>query len=644
MSVEKDLVKKAPSAAAHEYGADSIRVLKGLEAVRKRPGMYIGSTDQHGLHHLVYEIVDNSVDEAVMGEASHIDVVIRVDGVVVVSDNGRGIPVEVNKLEDKSALELVMTVLHAGGKFDSDSYQTASGLHGVGASVVNALSTWVRVEVRRKGHIYMQEYKMGVPTAPVKIIGEDPKGRGTTTYFKADPDIFETTDYDYEFLAQRFREMCYLTRGLELTFVDEREGHERETTFYFEGGIYSLIRHMNRRRTVLTKPFYVGRTIEKTKVEVALQYNDSYTESVFTFANNVNTIDGGTHVTGFRSALTRTLNDYARKSGILKESEANLTSDDVREGLTAIVSVKVVDPQFVSQTKNKLGNAEVRSHVDTVFADGLSQFLEENPADGRKIIEKSLMAARARDAARKAREVVRRSIGDGGTLPGKLADCSERDPARSEIFVVEGDSAGGSAKQGRDRRFQAILPLRGKILNVEKARLDRMLGSEEIKVLITALGCGIGDTFDISKLRYQRVVLMTDADVDGAHIRTLLLTFFFRHMEPVIQDGYLYIAQPPLFRVAQGKNVRYVYTDAEREAATAELGGTVNIQRYKGLGEMNAEQLWETTMNPESRTMLQVTIEDALQADETFDMLMGSEVPPRRKFIQTHAKNANLDI
>jgi len=1402
VSVDKDVVDVAAATKSHEYGASSIRVLKGLEAVRVRPGMYIGSTDQRGLHHLVYEIVDNSVDEAVIGAADHIDVVIQADGIVRVSDNGRGIPVDINQEENKSGLELVMTVLHAGGKFDSENYKTSSGLHGVGASVVNALSEWVRVEVRRNGKVYAQEYRRGIPTGPVAVVGDDPTGRGTTTYFQADgAEIFETTDYDYEFLAQRFREMCYLTRGLEITFVDQREDRERETTFYFEGGIYSLVRHMNRRRTVLTKPFYVGKTVEKTGVEVALQYNDSYTESVFAFANNINTIDGGTHITGFRSALTRTLNDYARKSGILKESEANLTADDVREGLTAIVSVKVVNPQFVSQTKDKLGNAEVRGHVEAVVGEALQQFLEENPADGRKIIEKCLMAARARDAARKAREVVRRSIGDGGTLPGKLADCSERDPARSEIFVVEGDSAGGcfsgetrvalasgitktfeelaadwalgiqhfgyatnetgdirivplgeprltkqqaalvavtldngerirctpdhlfrlrdgaycpanalqpgqslmplktrlttedeqpspgyemvlsqavdsgnvrqayeqrplqsastlvsynrliqdhfagdaqkmleaaanvnckvvsvqvleeradvydltvdryhnfalasgvfvhnSAKQGRDRRFQAILPLRGKILNVEKARLDKMLGSEEIKVLITALGCGIGETFDLAKLRYHRVVLMsvagdeptlvmddtgrtefvaigdfiddcldgrrereryqvmafdqathatrfrplkaairhaqdeplyrittrynrsvkvtsshsvfvldngqvrlkkgnavrpgdllvatrrlprpatgptqvdllrtfyeagltdalyvrgeavrqvaagrmrarvarpelwdeqrvvlpgtgwqelvahrqaaglsqmqvasaigvkqpitishwerggnrpivshfaqylqaigwagdlpyellpskieerlaqddtsrnarwrkvscykplrdftvdelatlgpdvqlvpqahgaktfgrylpvshellwflgwyvaegtlsahqvslnlgkkderfiaelakaietvfgetprryddpdsagiklyfhsvaaarllrawglgerahekrlpdivfslpealqlaflegyflgdgttigknlsfttnspvlkngllyllgqlgliattcelqpstapdaliqtqhsyyqvticskeqiaqcrpiwarhanapqldallarpahkaqdyipisddlmglevitaeqidpvgtyvydfsvqddenfvcgtgglcmhnTDADVDGAHIRTLLLTFFFRHMEPLIQDGYLYIAQPPLYRVAQGKNARYVYTEAEREAAAVELGGNVTIQRYKGLGEMNAEQLWDTTMNPESRTMLQVTIDDAIQADETFDMLMGSEVAPRRKFIQTHAKNVrNLDV
>jgi DNA gyrase subunit B len=639
-------VEVAPAGAAgHEYGASSIRKLKGLEAVRVRPGMYIGSTDQRGLHHLVYEIVDNSVDEAVIGAADHIYVLIQADGTVKVSDNGRGIPVGIHEEEKKSALELVMTELHAGGKFDSESYKTSSGLHGVGASVVNALSTWMRVEVRRQGHIYAQEYRQGLPTGPVAIVGEDPTGRGTTTWFRADPTIFqETTEYDYDFLAQRFREMCYLTRGLQITFTDEREGRERENSYYFEGGIYSLVRHMNRHRNALHKPFFVARTVDKTGVEVAMQYNDSYTESVYAFANNINTIDGGTHLTGFRSALTRTLNDYARKNNILKENEANLSADDVREGLTAIVSVKVVDPQFVSQTKDKLGNAEVRGHVESVVADSLQQFLEENPSDARKIIEKCLMAARARDAARKAREVVRRSIGDGGTLPGKLADCSERDPARSEIFIVEGDSAGGSAKQGRDRRFQAILPLRGKILNVEKARLDKMLGSEEIKVLITALGCGIGDTFDISKLRYHRVVLMTDADVDGAHIRTLLLTFFFRHMEPLIQDGYLYIAQPPLYRVAQGKNVRYVYTDAERDAALAELGANANIQRYKGLGEMNAEQLWETTMNPESRTMLQVTIEDALQADETFDMLMGSEVAPRRKFIQTHAKHANLDV
>ena len=634
-------------AGADEYGASSIRKLKGLEAVRTRPGMYIGSTDQSGLHHLVYEIVDNSVDEAVSGYASHIDVVIGADNIVTVSDNGRGIPVDMHPEEQKSALELVMTELHAGGKFDSNSYKTSSGLHGVGASVVNALSSWLQVEVRRNGNVYAQEYAMGVPQGPVEQIGVDAEGTGTTTRFQADPIMFETTDYDYDFLAQRFREMCYLTRGLELTFVDQRPDNERELSFYFEGGIYSLVRHMNRRRSVLHRPFYVRRTVEKTSIEVALQYNDSYTESIYAFANNINTIDGGTHMTGFRSALTRTLNEYARKANILKENETNLTADDVREGLTAIISVKIVDPQFVSQTKDKLGNAEVKGQVESVVGDALGAFLEENPQDARKIIEKCLMAARARDAARKAREVVRRGITEGGTLPGKLADCSERDPARSEIYIVEGDSAGGSAKQGRDRRFQAILPLRGKILNVEKARLDKMLGNEEIKVLITALGAGIGDIFDTAKLRYHRIIIMTDADVDGAHIRTLLLTFFFRHMEKLIQDGYLYIAQPPLFRVAQGKQVFYVYTVEERDAKVTELGGIdkVNIQRYKGLGEMNADQLWDTTMNPETRTMFQVTIDDAVQADETFDMLMGSNVPPRKRFIQTHALQVrNLDV
>jgi DNA gyrase subunit B len=632
---------------AHQYGASSIRKLKGLEAVRTRPGMYIGSTDQRGLHHLVYEIVDNSVDEAVAGFASHIDVVIGTDGTVTVRDDGRGIPVDMHAEEKKSALELVMTELHAGGKFDNTTYKTSSGLHGVGASVVNALSSWMRVEVRRDGKIYAQEYAMGVPKRPVKVVGEDGSGTGTTTMFRADPTMFETVEYDYDFLAQRFREMCYLTRGLEITFRDERPGSEQELTFYFEGGIYSLVRHMNKRRTVIHRPFYVHRKVDKTGIEIALQYNDSYTESVYAFANNINTIDGGTHMTGFRSALTRTLNDYARKNNLLKENEVNLTADDVREGLTAIISVKIVDPQFVSQTKDKLGNAEVKGQVESVMGDAFGAFLEENPQDARKIIEKCLMAARARDAARKAREVVRRGIGEGGTLPGKLADCSERDAARSEIYIVEGDSAGGSAKQGRDRRFQAILPLRGKILNVEKARLDKMLGSEEIKVLITALGCGIGETFDVSKLRYHRVIIMTDADVDGAHIRTLLLTFFFRHMEPLIQDGYLYIAQPPLYRVAHGKQASYVYSDEELNAKVKELGGMdkVSLQRYKGLGEMNPDQLWDTTMNPETRTMFQVTIEDAVQADETFDMLMGNNVPPRKRFIQTHATQVrNLDL
>ncbi len=651
MAVDEEVILHGNPAhaaeGAQQYGASSIRKLKGLEAVRTRPGMYIGSTDQRGLHHLVYEIVDNSVDEAVAGFASHIDVVIGANGMVTVRDDGRGIPVDMHVEEQKSALELVMTELHAGGKFDNNTYKTSSGLHGVGASVVNALSSWLRVEVRREGKVYAQEYQMGVPRGPVAMVGKDDSGTGTTTIFQADPTMFETTEYDYDFLAQRFREMCYLTRGLEITFRDDREGSEQELSFYFEGGIYSLVRHMNKHRHVLHRPFYVHRKVEKTGVEIALQYNDSYTESVFAFANNINTIDGGTHMTGFRSALTRTLNEYARKNNLLKENEVNLTADDVREGLTAIISVKIVDPQFVSQTKDKLGNAEVKGQVESVMGDAFGAFLEENPQDGRKIIEKCLMAARARDAARKAREVVRRGIGEGGTLPGKLADCSERDASRSEIYIVEGDSAGGSAKQGRDRRFQAILPLRGKILNVEKARLDKMLGSEEIKVLITALGCGIGETFDVAKLRYHRVIIMTDADVDGAHIRTLLLTFFFRHMEPMIQDGYLYIAQPPLYRVAQGKSVQYVYSDDELTAKVKELGGMdkVALQRYKGLGEMNPDQLWDTTMNPETRTMFQVTIDDAVQADETFDMLMGNNVPPRKRFIQTHATQVrNLDL
>lgn len=626
------------------YTAEDIQVLEGLEAVRRRPGMYVGSTDVRGLHHLVYEVVDNSIDEALAGFCNRIVVAIHKDATVTVEDNGRGIPVDIHPQTGKSALEVVHTVLHAGGKFGGDTYKVASGLHGVGVSAVNALSEWLEVYVQRDGKRYYQRYEHGVPVTPVQIVGTS-EGTGTTTTFLPDKTIMKTLDYQYDTLAQRFREMAFLTRGLTITFRDER--NDIENSFYFEGGVMSFVRYLNRNRKVLHPTFHVEKEVNGTLVEVALQYTDGYAESIYAFANNINTVDGGTHLTGFRSALTRTLNDYARKTGLLKDNESNFTGEDVREGLTAIVSVKLKDPQFESQTKSKLGNAEVKSQVESVVTESLSAWLEEHPREAKVIVEKALTASRAREAARHARElVVRKSALETLTLPGKLADCSETDPAKCELYIVEGDSAGGSAKQGRDRRFQAILPLRGKILNVEKSRLDKMLSSKEIKTLITALGTGIGDSFDLSNLRYHRVVIMTDADVDGAHIRTLLLTFFFRYMEPLIENGHLFIAQPPLYRIETDRQIFYAYSEAEREEILAKLKGKkVAIQRYKGLGEMNPEQLWETTMNPEKRTLLQVTLEDALTADSTFDMLMGSSVPPRKRFIQTNAKNVqNLDI
>ena len=626
------------------YTAEDIQILEGLEAVRRRPGMYVGSTDVRGLHHLVYEVVDNSIDEALAGFCNRIIITIHKDATVTVEDNGRGIPVDIHPQTGKSALEVVHTVLHAGGKFGGDTYKVASGLHGVGVSAVNALSEWLEVYVQRDGKRYYQRYERGVPVTPVQIVGTS-EGTGTTTTFLPDKTIMKTLDYQYDTLAQRFREMAFLTRGLTITFRDER--NDIENSFYFEGGVMSFVRYLNRNRKVLHPTFHVEKEVNGTLVEVALQYTDGYAESVYAFANNINTVDGGTHLTGFRSALTRTLNDYARKTGLLKDNESNFTGEDVREGLTAIVSVKLKDPQFESQTKSKLGNAEVKSQVESVVVESLSAWLEEHPREARVIVEKALTASRAREAARHARElVVRKSALETLTLPGKLADCSETDPAKCELYIVEGDSAGGSAKQGRDRRFQAILPLRGKILNVEKSRLDKMLSSKEIKTLITALGTGIGDSFDLSNLRYHRVVIMTDADVDGAHIRTLLLTFFFRYMEPLIENGHLFIAQPPLYRIETDRQTFYAYSEAEREEILAKLKGKkVTIQRYKGLGEMNPEQLWETTMNPEKRTLLQVTLEDALTADSTFDMLMGSSVPPRKRFIQTNAKHVqNLDI
>jgi len=642
---------------AQRYDTSNIQVLEGLEAVRKRPGMYIGSTDIRGLHHLVYEVVDNAIDEALAGVCDTIKIVIHKDLSVSVSDNGRGIPVGPHHTQKDSSgkpmetLDVVMTILHAGGKFGGGGYKVASGLHGVGVSAVNALSEWFESEVRRDGKIYHQRYAQGKPQGKVKEVGkikkDDEYEHGTMQRFKPDTTIFkEAIDYKFDALSQRFREMAFLTRGITITLLDERDG--RESTWHFEGGIKSFVRYLNKNRKVLhDQPIYVEKQMEGTAVEVAIQYTDGFAESTFSFANNINTVDGGTHLTGFKSALSRTLNTWARKNSYLKDNDENFSGDDVREGMTAIISVKLTDPQFESQTKSKLGNAEVKGQVETVTSEALQMFLEENPKDARTIVEKATLAARARDAARKARDlVIRKSALESMTLPGKLADCSERDPAKSEMYIVEGDSAGGSAKQGRDRRFQAILPLRGKILNVEKSRLDKILGNNEVRALITALGCGVGDSFDLKNLRYHRVMIMTDADVDGAHIRTLLLTFFFRYMMPLIEHGHLYIAQPPLYRVQIGKDVKWVYSDDEKDILVKRADGkTVSIQRYKGLGEMNPEQLWDTTLNPQNRTVLQVTIDDAVKADSTFDMLMGNEVPPRKRFIQTHAKTVqNLDV
>ena len=641
----KPVRAKRKGGTGSDYTAASIQVLEGLEAVRRRPGMYIGSTDERGLHHLVWEVVDNSIDEAMAGFAHKIVVTIKKDSLVIVEDDGRGVPVGKHST-GKDALEVVHTVLHAGGKFGGGGYKVSGGLHGVGVSVVNALSEWMRVESARDGHVWAQEYERGKPRGAVKKIAPQGTRRGTTTSFRADPTMFETIDYSFETISQRLRESAYLNKGVWITLIDER--NDRERSFYFEGGLQSFVRHLNRRKEVLhNRPIYVERREGSTAVEVALQYNDSYTENVLAFANNINTVDGGTHITGFRAALTSSLNDWARRAAILKDSDTNLSGDDVREGLTAVISVKLTDPQFEGQTKAKLGNAEVKGQVQTAVADSLGQYLDENPGDGRRIIEKCLTAARAREAARKARDlVIRKGALDGMSLPGKLADCQERDPARSELYLVEGDSAGGSAKQGRDRRFQAILPLRGKVLNVEKARLDKILSSENVRPLIIALGAGIGDSFDLTKLRYHRVIIMTDADVDGAHIRTLLLTLFYRHMPEVIEAGYLYVAQPPLYRISTGKVTRYAQTEKERERIIKEFNvKNLSVQRFKGLGEMNADQLWATTMNPESRTLLRVNSENAAQADEVFTMLMGEKVGPRKDFIKTEARKVkNLDI
>jgi DNA gyrase subunit B len=631
------------------YDAKDIQVLEGLEAVRRRPGMYVGGTDIKALHHLVYEVVDNSIDEALAGTCDRIDVIIHPDSSVTVADNGRGIPVDIHPQRGVSALEVVMTTLHAGGKFGGGGYKVSGGLHGVGLSAVNALSEWFEVEVRRGGKIHYQRYERGRPQEPLKVIGKAPDGEtGTRQCFKFDPTIF-TDDVDYRFdtLVQRFREMAFVTRGVTLYLVDERA--EREMTFYFEGGITSFVRYLNRNKATLHPVVHVEKEIDGVTIDAAVQYTDAFAESVYAFANTINTIDGGTHLTGLRMAITRTINDYARRSGLLKDGDPNFTGEDTREGMTAIISIKHPDPQFESQTKVKLMNAEVQTYTQQVVNEAFSTFLEENPSAGKAIVSKCLTSARARDAARKARDlVIRKSALESLTLPGKLADCSERDPTKSELFIVEGDSAGGSAKQGRDRHFQAILPLRGKILNTERARLDKILANNEVKALISALGTGIGEHFSLAGLRYGRIIIMTDADVDGSHIRTLLLTFFFRYMQPLIESGHLYIAQPPLYRVAHRNQVHYAYTEADRERLFKELGLTMekaNLQRYKGLGEMNPIQLWDTTMDPATRTLLQVSIEDAAAADRTFDMLMGSLVPPRRRFIQTHAREVrNLDI
>jgi len=666
------------------YTADHITVLEGLEPVRKRPGMYIGNTAKEGLHHLIWEVVDNSIDEAMAGFAKNITVTLLPGSQVMVTDDGRGIPVDIHKTTKVSALETVLTKLHAGGKFGGEGYKVSGGLHGVGVSVVNALSTYMKAEVKRDGKLWMQEYKRGKPLAKVKAVGTA-RGTGTTITFEPDPEIFSVLEFDWKYILDHLRQQAYLTKGVKLVIYDKRiKAKPQAYTFYFEGGVASYVRHLNH----LAEPkhervFYVNREVNHVQVEVGAQYIDDYKETIFTFANNIYTVEGGMHLVGFRTALTRALNAYARAKGYLKEKDDNLTGEDTREGLTAVVSVKLKDPQFEGQTKAKLGNAEVKTIVDGVVGDALATYLEENPRDAEAIIGKCLLASRARLAARAARDtVLRKGALEGFALPGKLADCSSKDPKESELFIVEGDSAGGSAKQGRDRRFQAILPLRGKILNVERARLDKMLANNEVKSLIIALGTNIGEMFKLEDLRYDHIIIMTDADVDGAHIRTLLLTLFYRHFKPIIEQGHLYIAQPPLYRIARGKDVKYVYSDEELEKVRQEfsqaraareevkkgkkvktdkeefivkeidaaleagaVGGGISVQRYKGLGEMNPQQLWETTMDPGQRLMKQVTIEDAAKADEIFDILMGADVAPRKRFIHTHAKSVkNLDI
>ncbi|MBC5628603.1 DNA topoisomerase (ATP-hydrolyzing) subunit B [Clostridium sp. NSJ-6] len=631
------------------YDESQIQVLEGLEAVRKRPGMYIGSTSSRGLHHLVYEIVDNSIDEALAGFCKNIEVTINEDNSITVVDDGRGMPVGIHPKMGKSTVEVIMTVLHAGGKFGGGGYKVSGGLHGVGASVVNALSEYCEVTVTREGKVWQQKYSRGNILCDLTEIGEaDESLHGTKVIFKPDREIFEETEYDFDILAHRLRELAFLNKGIAISLIDKRENGQEEF-YHYEGGIKEFVSYLNRNKEVLhPEPIYVEGEKDGIIAEISLQYNDGYNENLYSFANNIDTIEGGTHLAGFKTALTRAINDYAKKFGHIKENDKNLSGDDAREGLTAVVSVKISEPQFEGQTKTKLGNSEVRGIVDSIVGEGVSTFLEENPGVGKIIIDKALMAARARDAARKARELTRKSVLERSTLPGKLADCSSKDPAECEIYIVEGDSAGGSAKQGRNRRFQAILPLRGKILNVEKQRLDRILNADSIRSMVTAFGAGIGKDFDEEKLRYNRIIIMTDADVDGAHIRTLLLTFFFRYMRPLIDGGHVYIAQPPLYKVSKGKKEFYAYSDQELESILADVGGkdnSTNIQRYKGLGEMNANQLWETTMDPEHRILLKATVEDAIAADEIFTILMGDKVEPRREFIQKNAKKvSNLDV
>lgn len=634
------------TAVEGDYGANQIQILEGLEAVRKRPGMYIGSTSARGLHHLVYEVVDNSIDEALAGYCTHIEVTIHKDNSITVTDNGRGIPVDMHE-SGKPAVEVVLTVLHAGGKFGGSGYKVSGGLHGVGVSVVNALSTNMEVKVKRDGKIHEITFEKGVTKEPLKVVGQTDE-TGTLVHFVPDAEIFDETVYDYDTLRHRLRELSFLNRGITIILTDERPEEVRQEIFYFEGGISSFVEHLNRNKEVINpEPVYFNGTKDTTVVEIALQYNTSYSENIYSFVNNINTEEGGTHLAGFKSALTRAANDFARRQGIIKNNEDNLVGEDIREGLTCVISIKLREPQFEGQTKTKLGNSEVRGIVDSIVSEGLSEYFEENPVISKKIIEKSIMASRAREAARKARELTRRKNAlEVSSLPGKLADCSVKDPEQAEIYLVEGDSAGGSAKQGRDRRFQAILPLRGKILNVEKARLDKILNNEEIRTMITAFGSGIGSEFDITKRRYGKIIIMTDADVDGAHIRTLLLTFFYRYMRPLIENGHVYIAQPPLYQIRKGRSHWYTYSDEELAQKLDEIGRDgITVQRYKGLGEMNPEQLWETTMDPEKRTVLQVHLREAEEADSIFTILMGDKVEPRRRFIEEHANLVrNLDL
>ena len=645
VEIHTDMDSADVTAVDGDYGADQIQILEGLEAVRKRPGMYIGSTSERGLHHLVYEVVDNSIDEALAGYCDHIDVTIEEDNSITVVDNGRGIPVDMHE-SGKPAVEVVLTVLHAGGKFGGEGYKVSGGLHGVGVSVVNALSISMDVEVKRDGKIHSIRFEHGVTASSLKVVGETEK-TGTKVHFVPDPEIFTVTQYSFDTLKHRLRELAFLNQGITINLRDKR-GEGREESYYYEGGIRSFVEHLNRKKEIINQtPIYFNGIKDDTVVEIAMQYNDSYMENIYSFVNNINTEEGGTHLAGFKIALTRAANDFARKQGILKDKDGNLSGEDVREGLTCVISLKIHEPQFEGQTKTKLGNSEVRGIVDSIVTEGLTEYFEENPVITKKIIEKAIMASRAREAARKARELTRRKNAlEVSSLPGKLADCSIKDPEQAEIYLVEGDSAGGSAKQGRDRRFQAILPLRGKILNVEKARLDKIFANAEIRTMITAFGTGISDDFDIAKRRYGKIIIMTDADVDGSHIRTLLLTFFYRYMKPLIERGHVYIAQPPLYLIRKGKKHWYTYSDDELTQKLNEVGrDNATVQRYKGLGEMNPEQLWETTMDPEGRTMLQVRMEDAEEADELFTILMGDKVEPRRQFIEEHAKHVrNLDI